>query len=494
MSLFEIVNSRLDFLAPIVFTIGLISLVLIYSINTIRSRGFRTGIYLGVLALAEAGFVYLVIYLIPLWFAEAIENPGTEIFLRWLMLYLTIPPFWWLLTRRHSGFRGLIAILVVLIVFLFGWYWQYWRWIGILFLSTPILAIFIFQLFRLAQVILPPSIPNPAPFNIRWQKTIAFIKYMFGLQYPIWMAKSKADRELEMRISGSPFNSIGAPGIIWTWSHQVTALSSGTNFAGAVGPGTVFTRRLQRPITLVDLRTQLRVTTTETVTKDGIRITAVVFMAFKVKHVPMALSRMGIDKALREDESNNLVFHWDQWVIKQVEDAARQVVAERELDRLWRPEKPGDSALDEMANTMKAAIDPIMFNAGVEIYTARIVNFDLKEEDGEDKEIIDQHLDAWRTNWQQKITQAKAEATAIYRQELEQAHAYAKSALLETIAESLENARRINEKLPRHVIAQYYIHALDEYIKKQPGLDEEDIKKRVENLQQVLIFSREGND
>jgi vacuolar-type H+-ATPase subunit E/Vma4 len=143
---------------------------------------------------------------------------------------------------------------------------------------------------------------------------------------------------------------------------------------------------------------------------------------------------------------------------------------------------------------MVVLLRPKLQNAGVEIFTARIVNFDLKEENEEDKKIIDQYLETWRTNLRQKITQAEAEVNAIYRQELEQAHAYAKSALLETVAESLENARRINTKLPRHVIAQYYIHALDEYIKKQPGLNDEEIKARVESLQQVLLFSREGND
>ena len=65
---------------------------------------------------------------------------------------------------------------------------------------------------------------------------------------------------------------------------------------------------------------------------------------------------MGIDKALREEGSDDLVFYWDEWVTKQVDDAARQAVAERELDRLWQPKKPGDSALDEMANTMKALL------------------------------------------------------------------------------------------------------------------------------------------
>jgi len=204
---------------------------------------------------------------------------------------------------------------------------------------------------------------------------------------------------------------------------------------------------------------------------------------------------MGIDKALKEKGSTDLVFYWDEWVIKQVEDAARQAVAERELDRLWRPEKPGDSALDEMAIAMKTSLSPRMFNAGVEIFTARIVNFELKEDNEEDKKIIKRQLETWRANWLQKVTQAEAEVTAIYREELEKAHAYAKSALLENVAESLENARRINKKLPRHVIAQYYIHALDEYIKKQPGLDIAESKQRIESIKEFLMYNRtEGSE
>jgi hypothetical protein len=491
MSFFEIINTSLDFLAPITFGVALGFLVLRYTIKQCK-KDFWQGSYLGLLAFFEAGFAFFVIYIFPWGFARIIHHPGYEIYVRWLVLYTTIPPLWWLLTKKRNGLRGLFFSLIVLTVFLVGW--QFERWIGIFLVSLPILGIFIFQLDSLAQAILPPSIPNPPPRYIRGQKRTALIKYMAGLQYPVWMAKSKADRELEMRIPGSPFNRIGEPGILSTWSHQVAALSSGTNFAGIVGPGTVFTARLQRPITLVDLRTQLRVTTTETITKDGIRITAIVFMAFRVHRVRIALSRMGLDQELMQKKSNDLIFFWDEWVVKQVEDAARQVVAERELDRLWQPEKPGDSALDEMATAMLVLLRPKLHNAGVEIFTARIVNFDLDEKNEEEKKIIDRHLDTWRDNWQQKITQAEAEVTAIYRQELEQAHAYAKSALLETVAESLENARRINAKLPRHVIAQYYIHALDEYIKKQPGLNAEEIKERVANLSQVLLFSREGND
>ena len=490
MLLLENIKKILDLFFTIAFGFTLALVVLRFTYSRITKEGFGKGFYFGVLASAEAGFVFFVIYLFPKWFANAINKPEYADLFRWFVLYMTIVPFWWRSTRKHSGYRGLFSSLLILTIFLFGW--QFDRWIGIIFVSVPIMGIFIFLLFRLAQVILPAA--DPEDKNERWQKTKSFIAYMTGVQYPVWVARSKADREFDMRISGSTFDKTGEPGVLWTWSHQVAALSTGINFIGIFGPGTIFIKQYERPIALVDTRTQLRITTPETVTKDGIRITAIVFIAFRIKDVRVALRRMGIDEALKEAGSETLMFYWDDWVVKQVDDAARQAVAERELDQLWRPNKPGDSALDEMANAMRALLITKLLHAGVEIFTARIVNFDIKEADEEDKKIIEQQLESWRTNWQQKITQAEAEVNAIYREELEKAHAYAKSALLETVAESLDKARRINTKLPRHVIAQYYIYALDEYIKKQPGLNTEEIKERVENLQQVLLFSREGNE
>ncbi len=111
----------------------------------------------------------------------------------------------------------------MLTVFLFGWYWQFGRWIGILFVSLPILGIFFFTLDRLAQVVLPAADPNHLAAE-RWPKTTALVKYFLGIQFPVWMARSKTDREFDMRISGSPFFKIGEPGVVWTWPHQVAAI------------------------------------------------------------------------------------------------------------------------------------------------------------------------------------------------------------------------------------------------------------------------------
>jgi len=533
MFLLESIKTGLDILFTFAFGAGLIYLVLQFTYKKIEKDGFGRGIYFGVLALIEAGFVFLVIYIFPIWFAREIEK--SKYFdsiqsnnIRWILLYLIIIPLWWLITKKHSGQRGMVTSLLVLTIFLFGW--QYDRWIGIFFISIPILGIFLFLLDKLAQVLFPAI--DPGDKKERWQKTKAFIGYMVGLQYPVWMAKFKASRDFDMRISGDLTNSEIKPGIVWTWSHQAAALSTGIEFTRVDGPGTVFTNQYERPISVVDLRTQLRVNVLEAVTSDGIKIPAVVFMAYGIdrdnwpkeewspdfssimkynysndydidhegiypfssNRIRVALSNMGINVST-EEPSNDL--YWDEWVRERVSQAAQQVISTRSLDEMWRPRNdgPGESALDEMAGAIKEILAPQLVRVGINLFAARIVNFGLNIDNEYDYKIIKKQIDTWSTKWDQKITQVQAETEAIYREEIDNAHAFAKSVLLDAVAESLAIARGINPELPKHVIAQYYIYALEEYIKKQPGMDQEDAKERIENLKNFLLFSRtEGGE
>ena len=137
MSFFEIINTSLDFVAPFAFGGVLVFLVLRYAIKQCR-KDFWEGSYLGLLAFFEAVLAFFVIYLFPLGFTLFIHHPEYEIPIRWIVLYITLPPLWWLLTKKRNGFRGLFSSLIFLTVFLFGWFFE--RWIGILFISLPILG------------------------------------------------------------------------------------------------------------------------------------------------------------------------------------------------------------------------------------------------------------------------------------------------------------------------------------------------------------------
>jgi tagatose-1,6-bisphosphate aldolase non-catalytic subunit AgaZ/GatZ len=108
--------------------------------------------------------------------------------------------------------------------------------------------------------------------------------------------------------------------------------------------------------------------------------------------------------------------------------------------------------------------------------------------------IVQQNINIWRSYWEQRITETNADIEFIYRDEIEKAHAYSKSVLLSAVADSISKAHQIHEDLPRHVIAQYFVHALEEYVKGQPGLNIEASKKRLEGIKDILFYRTEGNE
>jgi hypothetical protein len=428
----------------------------------------------------------------------------------------------YIMTHKNSCWRGIFSALFIFITIAMGW--RHNHWLGILCITLPILLLFWHISKSYAQIILPANDPENRKEN--QQKTLTFLKYLLGIQFPIWIPETRTERALEKRIDGDNTMGFGRPGVIHTWSHHAVGLSNGIEFKRVDGPGIIFTEPLENPIALVDLRTQLRTSSIKTVTSDGIKITAIVFAAFTInreklpkrmyaelRHVTgrnfeidhsegsyayssgrvySVLSTSGINTVSATD-SEKPEFYWDEWVVKKIEHAARQVVSERSLDELWRPKTNnlGASALEEMAVAMKNLLSDKLMEAGINLFTVRIVNYDIPE----DSPIVQQNIKTWSSYWEQKITEAQADVEMIYREEIENAHAYAKSMLLGTVAESIRESRNIHPDLPRHVIAQYYVHALEEYIKKQPGLNIDESKQKLENMKDFLLYNRtEGSE
>ncbi|HSL46699.1 MAG TPA: hypothetical protein VK897_24905 [Anaerolineales bacterium] len=517
----DLLNKVIAVFVTLSFLIYLATAVFSYARGRIQKDGLGKGGYLGIVAGTEAILLVTMIYFLPWLLARGLDHRVNVSTITWILLYSVLVPMWYSMTHKTSGRRGLYAILIVLTTLLLGW--QYHRWIGILFISIPVLRIFYEVIDKLAQVILPAS--DPEDPDEKRQKTQAYLMYMLGLQYPFWAASKKAARDFDKRIDGNTSNDYGRPGLAWTWPHQVLGLSRGIEFIKACGPGTIFTGQYEAPVALVDLRRQFRTSVVEAITKDGMKVPAVVFMAFdiddekwpkaewsrafsaKMKHtlpgsldldhtkgsypyssgrVRAALSMAGLNTSPQDGEKQE--FFWDEWVIRQIEHATREVLSERSLDELWCPQndEQGVSAQDEMAMAIRSLVRPKLTEFGVNLLAARIINFNFEQ----DSQIARQNIKTWSTYWEQQVTEAQADAEAIYREEIEKAHAFSKSVLLDAIAEGMNAARKKREDLPRHVIAQYYVHALEEYIKKQPGLDVAAAKKRVEEMRNILLYNQ----
>lgn len=546
-------NTAMDTWAGRILLVGLFIVILAYTLKRIHKEGWGKGLYMGILAVVEAILVIIIIYYIPEKVSK-INYSNDAAAIRWGIIYLLALSYSYFLTNKKSDKRGVFFVFVILTTLLVGWVYDYWS--GMLIISMPILSIYFHMIHKAAQVIFPAS--NPEDQDEIWQKTRAFLVYLFGVQHPIWFAGANASREYEIKIDGDQTKDMGRPGVIWTHSHQVAGISKNIEFNRVAGPGIIFTKQYEVPVALVDLRTQVRVSFIDTVTKDGMKIpltTVIVFVIdkknwsradyAKLRHttgrnydidhnagsypyssgrVRTVLSTSGINNG-----AGNLI-HWDEWVAKQMEHAVREVVSRRSLDELWRPQndKQGASALEEMAQELKKVLIDKLAEIGITLLVARVVNYRLgyrlkkpekletvkKTESPKDAEnsekpneqqnpdekpektdpIVQQNINIWCSYWEQRITETNAEIEFIYRDEIEKAHAYSKSVLLSAVADSISKAHQIHEDLPRHVIAQYFVHALEEYIKGQPGLNIEASKKRLEGIKDILFYRTEGNE
>ncbi len=529
------VNLAIGYVVTALFVLALAALAVRYTVGKVQSYSKKgenaaKGLFLGVLFLVEVTVIASLILLLPIYLSNTklIHGRIAPSVFRWILLYLLVSIILYLLTKKHSGNRGVITGLVVLTIGLFGWWYDHW--LGILLISLPIFCVLLYLTYRLAQVVLPSS--DPEVKKEPWHKFRSFLEYLLGIQYPFWVIPKSASREIATPIQGDNAKGFSGPGTVWTHSHQVVGISAGTEFNRVDGPGLIFTKKFERPVAVVDLRTQLRTSEVDTTTKDGVPIRVMLFTSFIIDHdewpkkgwraedrkrleedfkanpllqgglrvdkkigsfayssarIKSVLSTTGVNTDLPSDDPNVTIF-WDEWALKQIESATRLIVASRTIDELWRPidNKAGASALDEIAEQIKKIVEPELRRVGINLFSSRIVNFVLDDK----SQIRKQQLETWKTLWSSRITAAHADAEASYREEIEKAHAYAKSEILGAIAESIEKARAINVDLPRHVIALYYIHAIEEIIRKQPEFGSQEAKERLEIVKQLLLSNQ----
>jgi len=479
-----------------------------------RENGIGKGLYLWVISLIPVlawGWIF--------WFgtAKIVSSPAN---VRWVFLYISLCSLVYFLSKKYGEKRGLISIFGHLTVGLLGW--RLCEWFGILFVSLPILGIYYHTMYRLADAIIPAS--QPEDKSERWQRFQVLFWYTWGFQYPMQVVSEEdaSGRKVETRIEGNSFNSFSQPGIIWLKSHQAAALTMAINFSRVEGPRVIFTKPYERLLEIVDLRTQLRRSTIDAVTKDGVRFKAIVFASFSLdrdewtvetyaqlfhkNHVLLhgrkldaningifPFSRPRVHSALMmrgktsaAPEKQTFVY-WDDRVINQVEVAASHILSDRKFDELWHPIKdgPGISALDEIADKLKERVAPNLLAQGVRLFAARVVALDFseyKETEGIYDKVIKQQIESWQVDWESQKSHILANANAESNRLQQEARAYVQSVLLTAIAEGLQQTRIRYPNLPRHVIAMRFVGALEQLVRHQSETQENSNEDDLANL------------
>jgi hypothetical protein len=438
------------------------------------------------------------------WFTPSTRWVSAET-LRWIELYIVLSLIVYSMTKRYGGRRGLYSAIGHLSVLWFSW--TMGRWFGVFFVFIPLVSLYYYVLYRIAEVIIPASDPDDPKEKIERFKILVW--YMWGMQYPIIVVANRTGTKVETRIESSPSQDYGAPGYIWAAVHQVIGLTNGTRFSRVEGPGAIYTQTYERLMEVVDLRTQLRTTQVETITQDGVPIRAIVFAAFGIdreiwdselyrqlrvanpmlrggrvpdhgsgnyrfsrSRVRAALSMAGV-RTNASGGTDLSSLRWDEQVMYIIEETTRCVLSEVPFSELWLPSSQRDerrvSALDLLADEMKGRLSFNLLENGVSIFAARVVNYALLTDTDEGiDEITQQQVSVWQTRWEQRAVQKIAMAKAGADQKLLDTTALARSMLIASIAESLQQSRTSN--LPRYLIAMRFLGALDDLLSQQPTL------------------------
>lgn len=303
-------------------------------------------------------------------------------------------------------------------------------------------------------------------------------------------------------------------------------ITSGTQFKRVAGPGVVYIGKLERALQIIDLRLQLRTNEIDVVSKEGISFKARVFTAFRMDQElwddetyhtlrrinPLLrgarqlsctngsfhFSHLRVQAALSITGANatsvDTIIPWDQWALNTIEDTARKIVSQKNLDELWRP--PNDrreadpkeaNALDPIAKEIKETAFYQLRAAGILLVVARIVNFQFPSADGKINSIPEQQIATWSSALERKRTETLANAQAEADRAQHEARAYAESLLLNSIAEGLQKTQELHRDLPQHVIAMRFLSALQDFVHNNRTPEESAInEKKIDELQNYL--------
>jgi regulator of protease activity HflC (stomatin/prohibitin superfamily) len=448
--------------------------------------------------------------------------------IQWVFFSITVSGIVYYFGHENGERRWIYSTAGHLAVLLIGWLMK--GWLGMIFISLPTFFAYYAFLYQISDILLPASYPKEEEQDTaekartkeeKRKRFIILAAFTWGIQFPILVSGEHAWKPPETLIRGDFTWDYPVPGLLWTRSHEVVAITDGTQFKRVDGPGVIFTGKLERALQVIDLRLQLRTSEIDVVTKDGVSLKARVFTAFRMDNeewdektyeemrsrnvlmrganrldytrgsFPHARARIraAISTTATWASDPKTIVPWDQWALKVVESEARKVIALKNLDELWRPvpDKPLANALENIANEIKANVFPILRAAGILVYAARVVNFSFPAKKGETNQILERQIASWKSIWMQKRAERLAQAAAEAEKMQAEARAYAQAMLLGAIAEGLQKAKEKHPQLHRYVIAMRFFSALQEYIRAMPAeAQDAESQKKIANLQAYL--------
>ncbi len=342
-----------------------------------------------------------------------------------------------------TDYRGVEFGLIITIV----WY-------------TGFIAAFILLLLYFALYVLPPH------RNESWWEGVRMIWRSITSQFavPGGLANSRAKPPVALIASNddipASFKLLRA-GILR--SHQVVAVTQGSQYVRAAGPGFVRLRRGERIAQLIDLRPHLGIQEVDAMTRDGIPIKLSVFVKSQIhrtqteepnlKYVPYKYDQKAVLNVcqIASVDDHNKVTSWSEQITRQAASYLSNAVSLHNLNTIL-----ADPTILTKANTRSKEILSQHFDAsGIEIMVVGNRIIDVPEE------VSEQRLLNWRAPMQRDVTIRRAEGDAEAMRRIKHARARAQIEIIQAIIKNIDEMRRVEQANLNEVITLRMIEELE---------------------------------
>jgi regulator of protease activity HflC (stomatin/prohibitin superfamily) len=354
------------------------------------------------------------------------------------------------------------------------WSWHTVRWglLGVILLFTP--AWLLLQLgLRFSGALLLPATPTDR--RQREQAGRALRAYAWGVNRPFYREEDGELRKVaegSLMLRGIVAPKLG-PGFVMASNHYATPLTVGTRDTQIGGGGLVFTGRLERPRSPIDLRPQARIKEIQALTRDGIPVKVMMVAVFQVDRrgatgdelypfdpgaVFAAMQAQGVGPKQEEEPGEP---RWDQIVVDRAADLLRAAIARTLLDRLLESDEGDDEEGKPPREELRAEVKKDLAQA-MEPHSIDVIAVGLGNIEVEDAEVLSQRAESWRAGWERRRLEIKAQGEAEAIRLTEEARADAQRQMIVAITEAFQQLADTGTPVPAHVIALRFIDVLED--------------------------------
>ncbi len=332
--------------------------------------------------------------------------------------------------------------------------------LGLLLLTCPLALFFGYWLYYLSQRLLPMR-----EASHKEQAFKSLLTFALGTNYPYyviddWKTQKNANKDKpEPCVAGDPFlQFLSGPGIILNDCNHVAVTTNGSIFRVAP-PGLSFTGLFEQLYAEVDLRPQLRTTTIQAETKDGIQVSIFTFAPHRIgtggrlpalgesypydeNAVKQAVTQQAFvghtwardDKGMAKEDAQRIL--WDNLVLLMMPPALKGVISRYTCNELHAPGDPRVRIAQEFRDQLRALMTPM----GIEMVGGGISDIKPPED------VIEQRIKNWEARWKRQIEIELGEKEAEMARQLEPVWAEAQLEVMNELAEILTRFDHVAEE------------------------------------------------